>query len=97
MKIPDRMGAWDEDGEVVYLPKVHYPNRHNARKFMMDECGLQFIEIRVLARYMKYEPREYANGKFVDGIWIELDPIIEDWWVECDPSDEGAFPVWKCL
>ena len=82
-KLPDRMGVWREDGGRVWLPREYHPTRTHARRFMMEYCDTSFIEPRILSRHMKYQP-------FNEGIFKE------DWWVVCDSTDEGAFPVWEC-
>jgi len=96
LHIPDEMGAWEEDGARAWLPKLHYPTRHDARKFWMEQTDLSFTEIRVVSRYMKYTPRQFPNTKLVDGEWVEDGTYDEDHWTLCDASDEGAFPVWEC-
>lgn len=88
LKIPDHMGAWSDDDERIWLPKLHYPTRHDARKFVMTEWELTFTEVRVLSRWMRYTPREYPD--------LDNTTYIEDWWSLCDPDAPNAFPVWEC-
>jgi hypothetical protein len=79
----DAMGAWRDDG-TAWLPRSRY-TRAQARTFYARECGAPWIEVSVLARFMRHAPDE-PEAREYDG----------DFWRECKPDVPGAFPVWRC-
>lgn len=87
-KLPDHMGVWSDGGEIVWLPRALYANRHAARKFAMDEWGCGFLGVYITTTWMRYEEFVARHG---DGsvAWQE------DRWFECDGHDPGAFKVWR--
>jgi hypothetical protein len=85
---PDEMGVWNEDGDLVWLPRSLYPKRIDAILWTMRQWGCSFGEVRCLSRWMRYEPHVARNG---DGsiAWQE-----DRWW-ECPKDAPGAFRAWK--
>lgn len=86
-KRPDHMGVWSDDGDPVWLPREHYPTRTEARYFAMRELDAMFMEVKVLSRWMRYDP--HIAGTREEPLWWD------DLWVECDRSEPNAFPVWR--
>lgn len=78
---PDHMGVWTDAGDTVWLPRSLYPERSQAMTWAMREWSCLYLEVRCLARWMRWDsrPRDY--------------PV--DLWVECEKGDDGAFRVWR--
>jgi hypothetical protein len=53
----------------------------------MEQWGVTFTEVRVLARYMRYTPIEWPD--------LDNETYIEDIWQLCDADAPNAFPVWE--
>ena len=85
---PDHMGVWADDCELVWLPRSIYPKRIDAIRWAMDEWSCDFLEVRALARWMRWQPFSAHN---LDGsvAWSE------DQWYECEKDALGAFRVWR--
>lgn len=84
---PDRMGVWRENGETIWLPRSLYPTRASARTFCLSEADwpCAWIEVRVLARWMRHAPERDE--------WNEYGG---EYWIECGRDEPGAFRVWRC-
>lgn len=80
---PDSMGAWSEEG-IAWLPRSKY-SRTQARTMYADHCGVPWIDVRVLARWSRWDPENPLAGEY-DG----------EFWVECKKDDPGAFQTWRC-
>jgi hypothetical protein len=76
-------GCWNEDGEAWY-PRSHY-TRSQARTAYANMTGAEWVEIHVLARYMRWAPDDIYSTQY-DG----------DYWVMCDKDHPDAFAVWYC-
>ncbi len=85
---PDEMGVWAEDGELVWLPRSRYPKRIDAIRWAMSEWQCDFLSVRALARWARWQP---FTARALDGsvAWSE-----DEWW-ECAKDAPGAFQVWR--
>ena len=88
VKLPDAMGVWSDGGDVVWLPREHYPTRMEAIRWAMREWAVTLPEVRCRSRWLRYEPHVARNA---DGsvAWAE------DYWIECAKDEPGAFPGWR--
>jgi len=83
----DRMGAWSEDGDEVWLPKELHPDRDKARMFIASETDCHFIDTRCKSVWIKPVERTFENAG--DHNWW-----CDVLWFQCDEHDEGAIPAW---
>lgn len=86
--LPDEMGVWAEDGELIWLALAHYPKRIDAIQWAMKEWTCSLPEVRCRKRFLTYDPFTAYN---LDGsvAWTE------DGWRECEKDAAGAFPAWR--
>lgn len=82
---PDEMGAWDDGGQVAWLPRSRYPLRPRAMRFYGGLMGVRWIDVRCVARHMRHAPELPEAAEFGG-----------EYWTECAPDEPGAFPVWRC-
>jgi hypothetical protein len=84
----DAHGWWSDDDETIWLPRERYPTRNDARKFYDNQCGpfgSDYICIRVLSRHVRQGTDPDLLAEY-DGQYV----------VECDKTEDGAIPVWRC-
>src|ERR1044072_8646227 len=81
---PDHMGVWSESGDLIWLPREHYPKHSDAIAFAVAEWGATWIEVRCRARFMRYDPyiAYHADGS---------EAWRDDLWSECPHDSRGAF------
>lgn len=83
----DYMGAWTEDGSEIWLPKQFYPTRGKAKKFVEDETGIHFTDIRCKSVYIRPMVKTEDNADNYDW-WCDV------LWIECPRTLRDAIPAW---
>lgn len=88
VKRPDEMGIWSDGGDIIWLDRDQYPKRYDAIKFALEHWCCDFIDVRCVVRWMRYEP--FVAHKLDGSVaWSE------DQWYECEKDEPGAFKVWR--